>query len=143
MKKYKVLEHRADLKIRAFGKTKKDLFLNMFLGMQESMKPELQSSEKEIKRKIKIKSIDLPALLVDFLSEILYLSETKKEVYEKIFFKKFSHSSKNSKQAEIEADLIGKKIKRREIQIKGVTYYDLDVSLKKDGTWEATVLFDV
>ena len=33
MKNYEILEHKADLKIRAFGKTKEELFLNMLLGM--------------------------------------------------------------------------------------------------------------
>ena len=29
MKKFEILEHKADLKIRAFGKTKEELFQNM------------------------------------------------------------------------------------------------------------------
>jgi len=70
------------------------------------------------------------------LSEILYLVETKKEVYQKVDFKKFTDN-------EIEATLIGKKLKRMGIHIKAVTYYDLDVRQKKDGIWEATVLFDI
>jgi len=37
MKKYEILEHRADLKIRVFGKTKKELFKNALLGMTNSL----------------------------------------------------------------------------------------------------------
>ncbi|PIR90405.1 hypothetical protein COU04_00035, partial [bacterium (Candidatus Gribaldobacteria) CG10_big_fil_rev_8_21_14_0_10_33_41] len=36
-KKYEILEHKADLKIRAFGKTKQELFLNMLLGMTSGL----------------------------------------------------------------------------------------------------------
>ena len=67
--KYEILDHKADLKIRAFGKTKEELFLNMLLGMTESQKPEIKGEEKII-RQIKVKSLDSLALLVDFLSEV-------------------------------------------------------------------------
>ena len=87
MKKYEILEHKADLKIKAFGKTKEELFENGMIGMFESAKYE--SRGKEIKRKIKVSSPDLHSLLVDFLSEILYLTETKKEVYQKLTLKSF------------------------------------------------------
>ena len=43
MKKYEILEHPADLKIRAFGKDKKELFWNMLNGLQDSLKPNLKS----------------------------------------------------------------------------------------------------
>ncbi len=51
--KYEILEHKADLKIRAFGKTKEELFLNMLLGMAESQKPEIKGEEKNKKSKLK------------------------------------------------------------------------------------------
>jgi len=136
MKKYEILEHKADLKIKAFGKTKKELFENAMIGMFEGAKYEPKFEIRNLKFEIKIKSLDLPSLLVDFLSEILYLVETRKEVYQKIDFKKFSEN-------EIEADLIGKKIKRMGIHIKGVTYHGLEISQKEDGIWQATILFDI
>jgi SHS2 domain-containing protein len=76
------------------------------------------------------------SLLVDFLNEVLYLVETKKLVFGKIEFKKFREN-------EIEATLIGKPLKRMEVHIKGVTYHGLDIHQEKDGTWQATILFDI
>jgi len=134
-KKYEILEHKADLKIRVFGKTKEELFLNALLGMTESLKPDVKSDEKII-RQIKIASPDLPALLVDFLSEILYLIQVNKEIYNDIKFKKFSN-------VEIEAELFGQKVERFGEDIKAVTYHQLDIHRKEDGTWEAAVLFDI
>jgi len=140
MKKYEVLEHKADLKIRAFGKTKEELFENAMVGMFEGAKYEPSFAEatagKEIKKEIKVSSLDLLSLLVDFLSEVLYLSEVNWEVYQKIQFKKFTEK-------EIEGILSGKKLKGIGVIVKGVTYHDLDIRQKKDGTWEATVLFDI
>lgn len=136
MKKFEILEHPSDLKIRAFGKTKEELFENMMIGMFEGARYKVEVESKKARVEIKISSIDLPSLLVDFLSEILYLSETRKEVYQKVNFKEFSEN-------EIEAELIGKKLKRMGVHIKGVTYHGLDIHQEKDGTWQATILFDI
>jgi len=135
-KKYEILEHKADLKIRVFGKTKEELFLNALLGMQDYMKPELKKPEEKTERGSKIKSPDLPALLVDFLSEALYLIQVNKEIYNNVKFKKFSN-------LEIEAELFGQKAERFGEDIKAVTYHGLDIYQKKDGNWEAAVLFDI
>jgi len=134
MKKYKILEHKADLKIRAFGKDKKELFLNILKGMTESQKAEKLKTK--VKRQIKIKSLDLLALLVDFLSEALYLSQVNKEVYFDVNFKKFSDT-------EIKGELIGQKVKRFGEDIKAVTYHSLEIKRTKKGIWEGTVLFDI
>jgi len=134
LKKFEILEHKADLKIRVFGKDKKELFLNTMIGMFKGARYE--SEGKEIKREIKISSLDLPSLLVDFLSEVLYLCEVNKEVYHKVLFK-------NLTEKELEGTLIGKPLKRMGVHIKAVTYHDLDVHQKKDKTWEATILFDI
>jgi len=134
MGKYEILEHKADLKIRAFGETKEALFLNMMTAMAESMKPEKFGGEE--KREIKTESNNLSTLLVDFLSEVLYLIQVNKEVYNNLKFSKFTNT-------ELEGELIGQKVERFGEDIKAVTYYDLDVRQRKDGIWEATVLFDI
>jgi len=134
MKKYEILEHKADLKIRAFGKTKEELFENAMIGMFEGARYEDEG--KKIKKEIKVSSQDLLSLLVDFLSEILYLSEVNHQVYYQIQFKKFTDKN-------IEGILLGKKLKRIGVVIKGATYHDLDIHQKKDKTWEATILFDI
>jgi SHS2 domain-containing protein len=136
MKKYQILEHKADLKIKVFGKTKEELFENAMVGMLKAAKYQKKLKSQNSKVKIKIKSMDLPSLLVDFLSEILYLVETKKIVFEKVEFKKFTEN-------EIEAILTGKLLKRMGVHIKGVTYHDLDIHQEKDKTWRATILFDI
>jgi len=137
-KKYEILEHKADLKIRVFGKDKKEVFSNALLGMfEEARYKQISNLKPQIsKRKIKIKSQDSGSLLVDFLSEALYLSEINQEVYRDIRFRKFNDK-------EIDGVLIGKKLKRIGVQIKGVTYHGLDIHQEKDGSFEATILFDI
>ncbi len=135
MKEYEVLEHKADLKIRAFGKTKEELFQNTLLAMIENMKPELKKPEEKTKREIKIKSLDPLSLLVDFLNEVLYLTQVNKEIYN-IKFQKITDN-------EIEGELIGQKVERFGEDIKAVTHHDLDIRQEMDGNWEATVIFDI
>jgi len=138
MKKFEVLEHKADLKIKVFGKTKEEIFLNALSAMAKLQKAEIGQLVKrgKTKRKIKIKSFDLTSLLVDFLSEVLYLGQTNKEVYKDVKFLKFNDK-------EIEGELLGQKIERFGEDIKGVTYHDLDIYWGEDGGWEAIVLFDI
>ena len=136
MPKFEILEHKADLKIRAFGKTKEELFRHCLEAMAESMKSEIRKPEEKTKRKIKIKSLDSPALLVDFLSEALYQTQVNKEIYNDVKFNSFTD-------AEIDGEIIGQKVERFGEDIKAVTYHNLEVKQKKDGRWEAIVLFDI
>ena len=146
-KNYKILEHPADVKVQVFGKTKEELFLNAMLGMMEVLK--VKSKKLKVKRKISVKSLDLNALLVDFLSEVLYLSQVNKEVYDDVKFSKFSPSTRltarqaGSGQTILEAELLGTKIESFGEDIKAVTYHGLEIKKNKKGLYEATVLFDI
>ena len=124
--KYEILEHKADLKIKVFGKTKEELFKNALSAMTESQKGE--NFGDRVKRKIKIQSVDLVDLLVDFLSEALYLSQVKKEIYSDVKFKKFSDIG-------IEGELIGQKIERFGEDIKAVTYHNLNIIERENRIW--------
>ncbi|PIP24320.1 MAG: hypothetical protein COS25_02355 [Candidatus Nealsonbacteria bacterium CG02_land_8_20_14_3_00_37_10] len=134
MKKYEILEHKADLKIRAFGKDLKELFENAMIGMFESAKYE--GGGRKIKKEIKVSSLDLLSLLVDFLSEALYQSQINKEIYNDIKFTKLIDT-------ELEAELIGQKVERFGEDIKAVTYHNLEIKQNKNKIWEGTVLFDI
>jgi len=123
------------LKIRAYGKTKKELFLNMASGMQDALQPTTNNKQLTT-RSLKIRASNLETLLVDFLSEILYLIQVNKEIYKDIKFKKFTDM-------EIRAELIGQKVASFGEDIKGVTYHDLEIKQNPMGIWQATVLFDV
>lgn len=131
--KFKILSHTADLKIKFFGKNKEELFRNALLGMQSSLKSEDKEETKE--RKISLSSDNLESLLVDFLSEINYLNETKKEIFKNIEFEELTDKK-------LKAKVFSKKVKRFGLIIKGISYHELEIK-KKDGSWQGTVLFDI
>jgi len=109
--------------------------LNALLGMNAGLRPKIRNQKTKI-RKIKINSPGLAAVLVDFLSEVLYLTQVNKEIYNKVKFIKFTGTK-------IEAEIFGQTIERFGEEIKAVTYHGLELYQKKDGTWETTVLFDI
>jgi SHS2 domain-containing protein len=133
---YKILEHPADVRVQVFGKTKEELFLNAMKGMNEVLRAQVTDNSKQVAGKIRIKSVDLNALLVDFLSEVLYLIQTKKEIYNSIKFSKFNDK-------ELEGELIGNKVESFGEDIKAVTYHGLKITKNKQNLWQATILFDI
>ena len=133
-KKFKILSHLADVKIQIFGKNEKELFLNALLAMAEIQKGEISGEKK--KRQVKVQSVDLNGLLVDFLNEVLYLSQVNKEIYSDIEFEKFSDK-------ELKGTLFGQKVKSLGEDIKAVTYYDLKIKHEEDKSWTAAVIFDI
>lgn len=135
MKEYELLEHTADLKIKAYGKDLPELFSNILKGMFENCRPILDNSQSSIDRKINIKSENLEALLIDFLSEALYLSDVNNEVYFQSNFKILTNNKLIGK-------IVGKKVERLGLEIKAVTWYDLKVK-KENNLWTAVVLFDI
>jgi len=133
---FKILEnHPADVRVYVRGKTKQKLFLNALLAMNKILDPQIRTRVKSISRKIKIKSIDLNALIVDFLNEVLYQVQTNKEIYFQVQFKKF-------KDTEINAELIGRPFESLKEDIKAATYHNLEIKRKK-GFFETMILFDV
>ena len=135
MERYEILEHTGDVKIRVFGETPDGLFQNALLAMNEILKPKIKGQSSKV-RNIEIKSTDLNALLVDFLSEINYLRQVNREVYDKVKFTKFSA-------VKVEAELNGRKVEEFGEDIKAVTFHELDVRQGPEGIWETVIVFDV
>lgn len=131
--KYELLPHLADLKIRVFGKNKNELFENAMVGMFEGAG--FAATKQIAKKEIGVESINSESLLIDFLNEVLYLASVNKEIYQKIIYREFSEHK-------IRAELLGKKIKRFDSEIKGATHHNLEIKKIKD-YWQAIILFDV
>ncbi len=133
-KDFEILGHTADIRLRAYGKNKNELFRNALLGMMAVLKA-LSTKKRLISRKIQINSIDENALLVDFLNEALYFAQAKKEAYRNLKVLKLT-------QAHLAASLKGIKVKGFEREIKGISYQGVEIKQKKE-MWEATIIFDI
>src|SRR5512145_1776758 len=79
-KKYEYLEHTADIKFLAYGDTLEEVFENAALAMFNVIIDTGKVSG-ETAREIFLTSPDLEYLLVDWLSELLYLFEVDEIVF--------------------------------------------------------------
>lgn len=137
MKKFKFLEHTADIKFQAFGKNLEEVFVNSALAMVNSICDE---KVQEIKNfKINVNGIDLPSLLYNFLEELLFLFESEYFILSNI-----KNIKINSKKFNLIAEVTGDTIKKYDIHldIKAVTYNEMFVK-KLKGTYVAQVVLDV
>lgn len=141
MKEFEILEHTADIGIAAYGKTKREVFINAARGMFEIIAGRTKNLKENFYDKIKLEADNLEGLLFAWLNELLYISETKLVILNKFEIKDLSN---NKIGAEVKGTKINRfncKIKK---EIKAVTYYRLEI--KKDeesGLWRAQVIFDI
>lgn len=133
--KFKILPHTADVRLLIFGNSFAEIFQNALLGMKQILNPK-ELNVKTQWRRIKVESIDPTALLIDFLSEVLYLIQTNNEIYDEL---KIFNLTPNF----LEGAIIGKKVECFFEDIKAVTYHEAYLEQKSDNLWEALVIFDL
>lgn len=153
MKKYEILPHPAELRLRIYGKTVEELFINAAEAMADILKRDLKSKEvqpPQINRQylevepLNIKSVDINSLLVDFLSEILAKSQINKCVY------LISGLKLNAKRYALNTICTGYPVDRFDEDIKAVTYQDVNIqleseilNLKSKKVWQTDLVFDI
>ncbi len=140
MKPYEIIEHTADVGIKANGTTLKELFENAAKGMFGVIggKPH---PEAKIKKKIEIKKEveTLEELLVAWLSELLYIFNK-----EEILFSSFNILELNNNRIVGEAKGAKIDLSKGTVQteIKAVTFHDLKIEEWKNG-FNCKIIFDV
>jgi protein archease len=133
---FEVLEHTADIGLRAHGGTLEELFRNACLGLLEIMGATTDDGKDEETVVTEIDEHDLPATLVTILDELVFLVD--------------QHQARIARVAvERDGGLLGVRIlwgvspdPSDGAEIKAATLHQLAVE-QGDGAWEATVYFDV
>jgi SHS2 domain-containing protein len=133
MPRFEEIEHTADWAFRAFGKDLKELFENAAYALF-ALEGALDVPS-TLTRKVHVQGIDREALLVNWLSELLFLQETKRETYQSFDITALSDTS-------LDALVQGAASEPLTKFIKAVTYHDLKIQQTESG-WEATVVVDV
>ncbi len=133
--KYKIIDHPSDIGIEAFGKNKTELFENAAYGMMDMM---FGSPDNKILSEpfpLKVSAEDIESLMVAWLSELLYIVDSKK-----VSLLAFKITKLFDK--ELEAEVFGGKIGRVKTGIKAVTYSQMKIG-EKNGVWSTRIIFDV
>jgi SHS2 domain-containing protein len=129
MERYKFLEHTADAKFQAFGRTLEEAFSNAALATARLMW-DWENVEKRVENEVKVKGNDLKQLLANFLEEIIYLFETKSFLLgnvEKLTIKKEGKGF--GLKAVLKGDRHSDKYKIHG-DVKAITYNEMEVETK-------------
>ena len=132
------LSHTADICLRIEAESIEELFCVGAFAMNEILNPGICAAEGAYDNQceISVQSIDLTALFIDFLSEILTLAYTEKTIFCKFKIVELSTHS-------VVASLKGKRAPEFHEDIKAVTYHDAEVHLNDMGNYESLVIFDI
>jgi SHS2 domain-containing protein len=142
MKEFEILEHTADIGMIAYGKNKREIFVNAAKGMFNIIVGDNSNLiNNNFSCKITLKAEGLEDLLVAWLNELLYIGETRLVILNKFQIKELSNFQIK---AEVEGIKINSPSVKIEKEIKAVTYHRLEI--KKDeesGLWRAQIIFDI
>ncbi len=135
MKKFEFLEHTADIKFRAYGKSINELFENSALALSEYIARGNKIKSK-IKKEITVNGNDNDSLLYNFLEELIYLLDAENFVS--------SRAKIKIKNNELKAVLEGDKASKYKNldHVKAATYSEMYVKKTSSG-FEAQVVIDV
>lgn len=136
-KKYKFIDHTADVMFEAYGKSLNKVFENAALATFD-VQCDLKKVERKVKRKVKLKNDDNEKLLFDFLEELIYLKDAKY-----LLFNKFSVKIKEGKlEAEIEGEKINPKKHELKVDVKALTLHKFELKKIKEG-YKAVIILDI
>ncbi len=135
MKKYEFIDHTADIGVRAYGKNLSEAFENVAIGMFDVIS-DTAKIDKIGEYVIELEADNIEQLLVDWLSELLYIQETQN-----VLLSGFNiELDKNKLRARVYGEELDKRKHPIKNEIKAVTYHILEVNEKKG---YVQVLFDI
>ena len=138
MKRYEIIDHTADIGLRAYGKDLKQLFTNAACGMFGIL-ADLKNVRPKESLEIKLKAPNIEELFLSWLSELLYQHNSKGIIFKEFLIDKLDERSIS---AQARGERLDLKRHRLKTEIKAATYHELKVQKVKD-IWQAEVIFDV
>ena len=138
IKRFEILDHTADIGLVVYGKDLKSLFTNAGEGLFYLI-TDLRKVRRRTERRIRIRKESLERLMVDWLTELLYLHEV-----ENLLFRKFDIESvgENGLGAVVTGEPFQEGFHEIKIEVKAVTYHQIQVEKANSG-WRAQVIFDI
>jgi SHS2 domain-containing protein len=140
MERYRILDHPADGKFRAFGQTLEEAFGNAALAVAGQMW-DWKAVKPEIDVPVEIEGRDLPQLLMKYLEEVLFLFETRRFVLAAVDDIEISEAGSAHR---LRAVFRGESLSDRiEIfgDVKAVTYHEMKIEAACD-RWMVQVVVD-
>ena len=137
-KKYEQFPHTADIGVKVYGATLKELFENAAFAMFDII-ADLEGLKSSVEQNIEVKADNYEELLVAWLDELLYNFYTKSL----IFFKfEVEELAEGFLKARVFGRPVGANRNRLNTEIKAATYSDLKIKNTSTG-YEVRIVFDV
>lgn len=138
MKRFEVLDHTADIGIVVHGEDLKALFGNAGEAFFHLI-TDLRKVKPRVERRVNIGGESLDRLMVDWLSELLYLHDV-----ENLLFKAFEIDSvgEDGLKAIVKGEPFQEGVHMIKTEVKAVTYHQLEVRREKRG-WRARIILDL
>jgi SHS2 domain-containing protein len=128
------VEHTADIAIRVWGRNLGELFANAAYGMACQL-TDVEDVELTTERELELQADDVEMLLVEWLSELLYLGEREDVVFVAFDMTEVTPYA-------LRAVARGGPVVEHQAHIKAVTFSELDIRETGEG-YETIVVFDV
>ena len=137
-KRYEQFSHTADIGVRVFGKTLKELFENAAFAMFDIL-ADLEGLKGEIAQDFELTAPNYEELLISWLDELLYNFYAKNIIFYKF---EVTELSEDVVRAKAFGRSVSENKNRLKTEIKAATYYNLKI-IKKDDYYEVDIIFDV
>jgi riboflavin kinase/FMN adenylyltransferase len=132
--RYLEVDHTADRALRVWGRELPDLFIGAARGMT-SLMADLDGLAATEWREVRLEAWDRESLLVDWLNELLFLTETERLLFVDYRIESLTDTA-------LVARVRGAHTPVTKAAVKAATYHDL--RLVRDGTgWSTVITFDV
>jgi SHS2 domain-containing protein len=129
-------EHRGEVRLRVEAGTLRAIFEEAARALCELTAGACGAPDETAPPvRIKLRAIDLDALFADWLNEIIYLSETRKEVFPDVHVEQITDQ-------DVVATLHGVEPSVIRTPVKAATMHDLHVG-HDDSHWVASIVLDV
>lgn len=134
---FEELSHTADVAVRVRGRSLPELFEHAALAMFHIIAGDgLDRVPAEREHRLEVASLDLESLLVDWLTELLILFNTTGEMVVRAQILEMDETHLKARV------WTGRAPFEPHEDIKAVTYHDLRIE-QVNGSWEATIVFDI
>jgi SHS2 domain-containing protein len=127
------IEHTADKAVAIWADTLNGLYEEAARAMF-SLMVDLGSITPTVRHSVTLPADDLETAMVDWLSELLFWRETRRELY--------SQFEVVVEAGRLRGEFAGQAGQPTESVVKAVTYHDLRVQQDAAGMWRATIVFD-
>ena len=138
MKRFEILDHTADIGFIVYGEDLQSLFENAGEAFFHLI-TDLNKVRLRTERKIEIRGESLERLIVDWLSELLYLHDV-----ENLLLKRFNVESvgEGGLKAKVRGEVFQEDVHVIKTGVKAVTYHQIEVRQEEEG-WRARIILDL